>query len=184
MQKSKNSYECTLLIRPNASETQAKDIARSLYKLIESEGGSVTHSEYWGFKTLNYAINKNTKAHYILIGFQSHAIEKIKDSIKYDQNILRSLFVKRSHPLDSKSPLFVSFIDQSEVEEPEPELTTSQKASPEIDYKNIRFIKRSITEHGKIVPAYASRMKRAQQKEMARAIKRARFLSLLPYIVR
>ena len=57
----------------------------------------------------------------------------------------------------------------------------SQPGSPIIDYKDIRLMSRYITEKGKIVPSRITGVSRKKQKELARAIKRARFLSLISY---
>ena len=57
----------------------------------------------------------------------------------------------------------------------------SQLNSPVIDYKDIRLLSRYITEKGKIVPARITGVSRKKQKELAKAIKRARFLSLISY---
>ncbi len=57
----------------------------------------------------------------------------------------------------------------------------SQPSSPEIDYKDIRLLSRYITEKGKIIPSRITGVSRKKQKELARAIKRARFLSLISY---
>ncbi len=52
-----------------------------------------------------------------------------------------------------------------------------------IDYKNPDVLKRFITDRGKIVPRRISGASQEQQKRLAVAIKRARFLSLLPYSI-
>ena len=57
----------------------------------------------------------------------------------------------------------------------------SQPGSPEIDYKDIRLLSRYITEKGKIIPSRITGVSRKKQKELAKAIKRARFLSLISY---
>ncbi len=57
----------------------------------------------------------------------------------------------------------------------------SQKNSPVIDYKDTKMLSRYITEKGKIIPSRITGVSRKKQKELARAIKRARFLSLLSY---
>ena len=57
----------------------------------------------------------------------------------------------------------------------------SQPNSPLIDYKDIRLLSRYISEKGKIVPSRITGVSRKKQKELSRAIKRARFLSLLSY---
>ncbi len=53
-----------------------------------------------------------------------------------------------------------------------------------IDYKDVRTLQRFISERGKMVPSRITAVSTKKQRELARAIKRARFLALLPYIVR
>ena len=51
----------------------------------------------------------------------------------------------------------------------------------EIDYKDINLLKAYVTESGKIVPSRITGTKARYQRQLATAIKRARFLALLPY---
>ncbi|VFP86252.1 30S ribosomal protein S18 [Buchnera aphidicola (Cinara pseudotaxifoliae)] len=50
-----------------------------------------------------------------------------------------------------------------------------------IDYKDIAILKNYITENGKIVPSRITGTKAKYQRQLARAIKRARFIALIPY---
>ncbi|MDP3895797.1 MAG: 30S ribosomal protein S18 [Mesorhizobium sp.] len=56
--------------------------------------------------------------------------------------------------------------------------------APRIDYKDVRLLQRYISERGKIVPSRITAVSQKKQRELAKAIKRARFLALLPYIVK
>ena len=51
----------------------------------------------------------------------------------------------------------------------------------EVDYKQVDLRKDFITEHGKIIPARITGTKAHYQRQLAVAVKRARFLALLPY---
>ncbi|HXV73432.1 MAG TPA: 30S ribosomal protein S18 [Sphingomonadales bacterium] len=51
-----------------------------------------------------------------------------------------------------------------------------------IDFKDVRLLERFISERGKIVPSRITAVSAKKQRELARAIKRARHLALLPYI--
>jgi len=51
----------------------------------------------------------------------------------------------------------------------------------EIDYKDIATLKEYITETGRIVPSRIVGTKAKYQRQLSRAIKRARYLALLPY---
>ena len=57
----------------------------------------------------------------------------------------------------------------------------SGKNAPKIDYKDVRTLSRYISERGKIVPSRITAVSGKKQRELAKAIKRARFLALLPY---
>ncbi len=55
------------------------------------------------------------------------------------------------------------------------------KHAPKIDYKDPVLLKRFISERGKIMPSRITAVSGKKQRELAQAIKRARFLALLPY---
>jgi small subunit ribosomal protein S18 len=56
--------------------------------------------------------------------------------------------------------------------------------APKIDYKDVKLLQRFISERGKIVPSRITAVSAKKQRELAQAIKRARYLALLPYIVK
>ena len=51
----------------------------------------------------------------------------------------------------------------------------------EIDYKDLEVLKQYVSETGKIVPSRITGTKAKYQRQLATAIKRARYLALLPY---
>ena len=55
----------------------------------------------------------------------------------------------------------------------------SVKGAPEIDYKNIKLLKRYISENGKILPSRVTNVSQKKQRELSLSIKRARNLALL-----
>ena len=60
----------------------------------------------------------------------------------------------------------------------------SGTGAPIIDYKDTKLLSRFISERGKIVPSRITAVSAKKQREMARAIKRSRFLALLPYVLK
>lgn len=60
----------------------------------------------------------------------------------------------------------------------------SGKDAPPIDYKDVKLLQRYISEKGKIVPARITAVSAKKQRVLSQAIKRARHLSLLPYLVK
>ena len=56
--------------------------------------------------------------------------------------------------------------------------------APKIDYKDVKLLQRFVSERGKIVPSRITAVSTKKQRELSQAIKRARFLGLLPYAMR
>ncbi|MBV8800660.1 MAG: 30S ribosomal protein S18 [Alphaproteobacteria bacterium] len=56
--------------------------------------------------------------------------------------------------------------------------------APKIDYKDVKLLQRFISERGKIVPSRITAVSTSKQRLLAKAIKRARFMALLPYVVK
>jgi len=60
----------------------------------------------------------------------------------------------------------------------------SSDHAPQIDYKDVKLLQRFLSERGKIVPSRITAVSAKKQRLLAQAIKRARFLSLLPYLLK
>jgi small subunit ribosomal protein S18 len=59
----------------------------------------------------------------------------------------------------------------------------SGAGAPKIDYKDTKLLQRFISERGKIVPSRITAVSAKKQRLLAVAIKRARFMALLPYVI-
>ena len=55
--------------------------------------------------------------------------------------------------------------------------------APKIDYKDVRLLQRYVSERGKIVPSRITAVSALKQRILAQAIKRARFIGIMPYAV-
>ena len=55
----------------------------------------------------------------------------------------------------------------------------SGKNAPDIDYKNIKILKKYISESGRILPSRVTSVSFKKQRELAKSIKRARLLALI-----
>ena len=60
----------------------------------------------------------------------------------------------------------------------------SAKNAPKIDYKDVRLLQGFMSERGKIVPSRITAVSAKKQRALAQAIKRARYLGLLPYVLK
>ena len=59
----------------------------------------------------------------------------------------------------------------------------SGPGAPTIDYKDVKLLQRFVSERGKMVPSRITAVSSKKQRELARAVKRARHLALLPYLI-
>jgi len=55
--------------------------------------------------------------------------------------------------------------------------------APKIDYKDVKLLQRFVSERGKIVPSRITAVSNKKQRLLANAIKRARYMALLPYVI-
>lgn len=60
----------------------------------------------------------------------------------------------------------------------------SGKNAPAIDYKDPRMLGRYVSERGKMMPSRITAVSQKAQRKLAQAIKRARFLALMPYVAK
>jgi len=60
----------------------------------------------------------------------------------------------------------------------------SSDQAPKNDYKDVKLLQRFLSERGKIVPSRITAVSAKKQRLLAQAIKRARFLALLPYLLK
>ena len=56
--------------------------------------------------------------------------------------------------------------------------------APAIDFRDTKMLSRYVSERGKIVPSRITAVSGKKQRELAKAIKRARYLGLLPYVIK
>jgi len=59
----------------------------------------------------------------------------------------------------------------------------SGENSPKIDYKDVKMLQKYVSERGKIVPSRITAVSAKKQRELAKAIKRARNIALLPFVI-
>ena len=85
--------------------------------------------------------------------------KNVKNKKNYNQSRL-SLFQKTDIKFSKSCPL-------------------SGKNAPEIDYKNIKLLKKYTSESGRILPSRVTSVSFKKQRELARSIKRARLLALI-----
>lgn len=102
-----NYYETVFMVRQDLSEKQVKDLTDEMTKLLEDQGGKIHKTEHWGLRTLAYRIEKNRKAHYVLIESEAAgtAIIELERILRLNEDVLRSMSVRRRELSENPSPI-------------------------------------------------------------------------------
>lgn len=89
-------YEHIFLARQDVSAAQVEELTSTYTELLTSNGGKVTKNEYWGVKTLAYRINKNRKAHYMLLNIDGPhaAVAEMERQMRINEDVLRFMTIR------------------------------------------------------------------------------------------
>ena len=89
-------YEHVFLTRQDASSQQVDDLTNQFKAIIEGQGGKIAKTEYWGVKSLTYRMNKNRKAHFMLLNIDGPAavVAEIERQERINEDIIRYLTVR------------------------------------------------------------------------------------------
>ena len=89
-------YEHVFLARQDASPQQVEELTAQMTGIVEGLGGKVTKTENWGVRSLTYRMNKNRKAHFVLLNIDapSAAIAEIERQERISEDVIRYLSVR------------------------------------------------------------------------------------------
>tara|TARA_Y100001970_G_C13575880_1_gene528477 strand:- start:166 stop:513 length:348 start_codon:yes stop_codon:yes gene_type:complete len=104
------NYELLLMFDVNQDDAETISTVDKYKSTIESKGGSIDRHEDWGVIKMAYMIDKNNKARYILLNFQSTAevLEELSNLIKFNDSIIRHLFTVQSESITEPSIMMQS----------------------------------------------------------------------------
>jgi small subunit ribosomal protein S6 len=89
-------YEHVFLARQDASAQQVEELTTQLTGVIEGLGGKVTKTENWGVRSLTYRMNKNRKAHFMMLNIDGPAavVTEIERQERINEDVIRYLTVR------------------------------------------------------------------------------------------
>jgi small subunit ribosomal protein S6 len=89
-------YEHVFLARQDASAQQVEEFTTQITGVIEGLGGKVTKTENWGVRSLTYRMNKNRKAHFMLLNIDGPAavVAEIERQERINEDIIRYITVR------------------------------------------------------------------------------------------
>ena len=89
-------YEHVFLARQDASTQQVEELTAQMTGIVEQAGGKIVKTENWGVRSLTYRMNKNRKAHFVLLNIDapSAAIAEIERQERINEDVIRYLSVR------------------------------------------------------------------------------------------
>ena len=89
-------YEHVFLARQDLSQSQVDALAAAATEIIEQGSGKVTKTETWGLKNLAYKIQRNRKAHFVLLNIDAPAnvVEELERQTRINEDVIRYMTVR------------------------------------------------------------------------------------------
>lgn len=89
-------YEHVFLARQDLAQAQVDTLAEEATKIIEANEGKVTRTETWGLKSLAYPIQKNRKAHFVMLHVDApgNVVEELERQTRINEDVIRYMTIK------------------------------------------------------------------------------------------
>ena len=89
-------YEHVFLARQDLAQAQVDALAENATKIIEDNGGKVVKTETWGLRSLAYRIQKNRKAHYVLLDVDAPpaVVAELERQTQINEDVIRYMTIR------------------------------------------------------------------------------------------
>ncbi len=201
-------YELVYIFDPTLDEeTIGKKLDHFHAAITQDGSGEISAVDHWGSRQLAYPIDGVRSGYYVVTQFrgESSGLPALERLLKLDDQLMRYLIVlNEGEPTSGMSilaprPTVVDEEDEDEEEEGD-DLDDEDSSPPEfsggrgrrrrvdtpliqlLNYKDVATLSKFITEQGKILPKRTTKVPAGFQRQLTKAIKRARYLALLPYV--
>ena len=89
-------YEHVFLARQDLAQAQVDALAQTATDIIESNGGKVVKTETWGLRSLAYRIQKNRKAHYVMLEFDAPptVVAELERQTQINEDVIRYMSIR------------------------------------------------------------------------------------------
>jgi small subunit ribosomal protein S6 len=89
-------YEHVFLARQDLSQAQVDALAATATEIVEQNNGKVTKTETWGLKNLAYKIERNRKAHFVLLNIDAPAkvVEELERQTRINEDVIRYVTIR------------------------------------------------------------------------------------------
>jgi len=200
-------YEVVYIFDPALEESA---IEAKIEKFNGLLGGTVHETDVWGVRQLAYPIQKQNQGFYVVVQAEAdpESLPEFERLVKLDDDVMRYLVViNEGEPTTGQSlvkerPEGLGEPEEAEDDDDEdddereddddspPEFQggrgrRSRHEGPSItllNYKDVETLSRFLTESGKILPKRTTKVTARFQRQLGSAVKRARYLALIPYV--
>ena len=120
-------YEAVIILNPNLS-TKAESFLKEFKSLLSDSSFNIIKTEDVGRRQLAYSINNHNKGHYLLLNIEGDPTKliDIENKIKYNESIIRYLFISVKEHVGDESYLFSESKSKKKDSDEESEDQTSQ----------------------------------------------------------
>jgi len=89
-------YEHVFLARQDLSQAQVDALAAAATEIVEANNGKVSKTETWGLKNLAYKIDRNRKAHFVLLNIEGpgNVVAELERQQRINEDVIRYLTVR------------------------------------------------------------------------------------------
>ena len=198
-------YEVVYILDPALDEIAVTAKLEKFHALAIANGGEVSAVDHWGNRQLAYPLARQKAGYYVVAQFTAvaEALPEFERLLRLDDEVLRYLLVlNEGEPTNGMSILAEvtkPVSDKDDDDEEEEEEDDDDDAPPQfqggrgrrrrmegppielLNFKDVSTLSRFLTESGKILPKRTTKVTAAFQRQLGTAVKRARYLALIPY---
>ncbi len=89
-------YEHVFLARQDLSQAQVDQLAATATEIVEANDGKVTKTETWGLKNLAYKIDRNRKAHYVMLNIDGpgSVVAELERQTRINEDVIRYMTIR------------------------------------------------------------------------------------------
>ena len=134
-------YEAVIILNPNLS-SKVESFAKDFEKLLKQHSFSINKMEDIGRRQLSYSINNHNKGHYMIFNIEGDSLQliDIENKIKYNESIIRHLFISVKEHSGEDSQLLIDSKNKK---------SDSEDSKDEVDEKKVSGVKAKIEDLGR-----------------------------------
>jgi len=201
-------YEVVYIFDAALDEAGVNERLERFHALAVRGGGDVVAVDHWGNRQLAYPVKGKKTGYYVVAQFNADptSLPEFERIIRLDESLMRYLVVlNEGEPTTGMSILAVrppkpESAQRDEDDEDEEEEDDDADSPPEfsggrgrrrrvdgpaielLNFKDVATLSRFLTESGKLLPKRTTKVNARFQRALSTAVKRARYLSLIPYV--